>query len=338
MLPSTHNAFGWRPFFIVQAQFPVTHDPTLAMIQVKNLTKYYGKKAAVQDVNFYVNKGEILGFLGPNGAGKTTTMRILTAYMPPSEGVAKVGGFDVFSDSLEVRKRVGYLPESVPLYGDMTVCDYLDYVASLRRIDNRTRRVADVLEKVSMAEQADTLIGKLSKGMRQRVGIAQAIVHDPEVLILDEPTIGLDPKQIIEVRQLIRELGGEHTVILSTHILSEVEQICTRVLIINRGRIVAEDTPARLTARLEGGERVSLQTMHAPPDAAEMLQSLAEINGVTPVTVNSFEIECVESIDCRPALAQFVVAQGWGLLELRSIDISLEDIFLELTADRIMRV
>lgn len=305
------------------------------MIQVQKLTKYYGNKAAIREVSFRVDKGEILGFLGPNGAGKTTTMRILTAFMPPSEGVAKVGGYDVFADSLEVRKRVGYLPEAVPLYTDMTVCGYLDFVAALRKVDNRGRRVSDVLEKIDLVDQADTLIDKLSKGMRQRVGIAQAIVHDPQVLILDEPTIGLDPKQIIEVRQLIRALGGEHTVILSTHILSEVEQICNRVLIINRGQIVAEDTPTRLTARLEGGERVMLQTEQASTDAVEILQALPGIDKVIMIRPNTFEIDCCEDFDCRPVLAQVVVEKGWGLLELRTIDLSLEDIFLELTADQI---
>ena len=220
-------------------------DCTGIMIQAYQLTKYYGDTAAIRNVSFHVKKGEVLGFLGPNGAGKTTTMRILTAYMPPSDGLATVAGYDVFSHSLEVRKRVGYLPESVPLYTDMTVGGYLNYVAALRRVDQRARRVADTLTKVDLGRYADSLIGKLSKGMRQRVGIAQAIVHDPEVLILDEPTIGLDPKQIIEVRQLIRQLSGDHTIILSTHTLSEVEQICSRVLIINKGQIVAEDTPSR---------------------------------------------------------------------------------------------
>lgn len=303
------------------------------MIQAQNLTKYYGDRAAIREVSFDVGKGEILGFLGPNGAGKTTTMRILTAYMPPTDGVATVGGYDVFTHSLEVRKRVGYLPESVPLYDDMTVWGYLDFVAALRRIDNRAKRVEDSLARVGLAEQTSLLIGKLSKGMRQRVGIAQAIVHDPEVLILDEPTFGLDPKQIIEVRQLIRDLGGEHTVILSTHILSEVEQICNRVLIINKGRIVAEDTPVGLTARLEGGERVRLQTVQAPSDAVEILAALPEVDRVSILAPNTFEIESVTCADCRPVLAQWVVEQDWGLLELRPIDASLEDIFLELTAD-----
>jgi len=304
------------------------------MIQAQNLTKYYGETAAIRDVSFQVNKGEILGFLGPNGAGKTTTMRILTAYMPPSEGMASIAGYDVFTHSLEVRKRVGYLPESVPLYVDMTVQGYLDYVAALRRVDNRRKRVTDALEKVDMSSHAGMMIGRLSKGMRQRVGIAQAIVHDPEVLILDEPTIGLDPKQIMDVRQLIRQLGGEHTIILSTHILSEVEQICSRVLIINRGKIVAEDTPARLIARLEGGERVRLQTLQAPFDAVDTLQSLPEVSKVSVVTSNIFDVECARESDCRPALAQLVAEQGWGLVELRAIDASLEDIFLELTAEQ----
>ena len=312
---------------------PIGYETHL-MIQAQNLTKYYGDTAAIRDVSFHVNKGEVLGFLGPNGAGKTTTMRILTAYMPPSGGVATVAGYDVFTQSLEVRRRVGYLPESVPLYTDMTVAGYLNYVAALRKINDRSKRVADALAKVNLISYADTLISKLSKGMRQRVGIAQAIVHDPEVLILDEPTIGLDPKQIMEVRQLIRELGGEHTIILSTHILSEVEQICSRVLIINKGRIVAEDTPARLIARLEGGERVRLQTIQAPPNALEILESLTMIGRVSLVTPDTFEIECTRGSDCRPALAQFVVEQGWGLLEMRAIDASLEDIFLELTAEQ----
>jgi ABC-2 type transport system ATP-binding protein len=304
------------------------------MIQADSLTKHYGNHTAIQNVSFQVNKGEILGFLGPNGAGKTTTMRILTAYMPPSEGAASINGYDVFYDSLEVRKRMGYLPESVPLYNDMTVGDYLDYVAALRKIDNRAKRVKNVLEKVDLGDHTNLLIGKLSKGIRQRVGIAQAIVHDPEVLILDEPTIGLDPKQIIEVRKLIRELGGEHTVILSTHILSEVEQICSRVLIINKGRIVAEDTPASLTSRLEGGERVRLKVIEPPPKAVEFLRSLPQVNRVYPVNTNTFDLECAMGIDCRPTVAQFVVEKGWGLLELRAVGVSLEDVFLELTANQ----
>jgi ABC-2 type transport system ATP-binding protein len=307
------------------------------MIQANHLTKYYGHQAAIQNVCFHVARGEILGFLGPNGAGKTTTMRILTAYMPPSEGTALVNGFDVFYDSLEVRRRVGYLPESVPLYPDMTVSDYLDYVAALRKVNHRPKQVGEALDKVDLGAQRNLLIGKLSKGMRQRLGIAQAIVHDPEVLILDEPTIGLDPKQIMEVRKLIKDLGGEHTVILSTHILSEVEQICSRVLIINKGQIVAEDTPASLVLHLEGGERVRLKTLAAPVDAVKTLRALPEVSQVCKIDANTFELECSLGLDCRPAIAQFVVEKGWGLLELRMVNISLEDVFLELTADQQVR-
>jgi len=304
------------------------------MIQVENLTKYYGQYAAIQNVSFKVNKGEILGFLGPNGAGKTTTMRILTAYTPPSDGSAAVNGFDVFDDSLEVRKRVGYLPESVPLYNDMTVASYLDYVAALRRVNNRSRQVKTTIDKTNLGDQSNTLIGKLSKGIRQRVGIAQAILHNPQVLILDEPTIGLDPKQILEVRHLIKELRGDHTVILSTHTLSEVEQICNRILIINKGKIVAEDTPDSLLARLEGGERIRLKVNNAPSNAAEILYAMDEISGVCPLDANTFEIECGLGLDCRPVLAQFVVENGWELLELHTIGVSLEDVFLDLIAEQ----
>ncbi|MBN1221360.1 MAG: ABC transporter ATP-binding protein [Anaerolineae bacterium] len=307
------------------------------MIQADHLTKYYGHQAAIQNLSFHVARGEILGLLGPNGAGKTTTMRILTAYMPPSEGTALVNGFDVFHDSLEVRRRIGYLPESAPLYPDMTVSDYLNYVATLRKVNHRPKQVCETLEKVDLGAQRNLLIGKLSKGMRQRLGIAQAIVHDPEVLILDEPTIGLDPRQIMAVRKLIRDLGGKHTVILSTHLLSEVEQICSRVLIINKGQIVAEDTPANLILHLEGGERVRLKTLAAPADAVNTLRSLPEVSQVCQIDADTFELECSLGLDCRLAVAQLVVERGWGLLELRTVSISLEDVFLELTADQQVR-
>ena len=309
-------------------------DRPIVMIYAENLTKYYGHRIAIKNVNFSVQKGEILGFLGPNGAGKTTTMRILAAYMPPSDGTATVGGFDVFLDSLEVRKRIGYLPESVPLYTDMTVWDYLEFVAALRKVNNRSTRINEALQKVDLADRASTLIAKLSKGMRQRVGIAQAIVHDPEVLILDEPTIGLDPKQIIEVRQLIKSLAGKHTVILSTHILSEVEQICSRVLIINQGQIVAEDTPSGLAARLEGAERIRLRTQAAPIGALAKIQALAHVDKAIAVEANTFDIECVPWADCRADVARLAVDEGWGLLELNAVNVSLEDIFLELTAEQ----
>lgn len=304
------------------------------MIFAENLTKYYGPRLAIKNVSFKADKGEILGFLGPNGAGKTTTMRILTAYMPPSEGTATVCGYDVFLDSLQVRRCVGYLPESVPVYPDMTVWGYLDFVAALRQVNARAKQVKEALEKVNLGAQANILINKLSKGMRQRVGIAQAILHDPEVLILDEPTIGLDPKQITEVRQLIRSLGGERTVILSTHILSEVEQLCNRVLIINQGQIVAEDTPISLASRLRGNERILLRTCTAPSESVSILQSLPQINKVVAVAPNSFEIECASGSDCRADIAQLVVDQGWGLLQLNAVKASLEDVFLELTAEQ----
>src|SRR5512136_6819 len=229
------------------------------MIEVEGLTKDYGARRAINNLTFQAKTGEILGFLGPNGAGKTTTMRILAGYMPPTAGVARVAGFDVVDQSLEVRKRVGYLPETVPLYPDMSVFEYLKYMGDLRHIKNVEDRVEDVLEIVHMEERADGYISNLSKGMRQRIGLAQALLHEPEVLILDEPTIGLDPAQIREVRKLIREIGHQRTVLLSTHILSEAQQICDRVLIINKGEIVVEDTPERLQAGLTGVQRVSVR-------------------------------------------------------------------------------
>src|SRR5512136_1713571 len=229
------------------------------MIEVEGLTKDYGPRRAINNLTFSATRGEILGFLGPNGAGKTTTMRILSGYMPPSMGSARVAGFDVVEQSLEVRKRVGYLPETVPLYPDMTVFDYLKYMADLRHIKNAEARVHDVLGIVHMEERSNGYISNLSKGMRQRIGLAQALLHEPEVLILDEPTIGLDPAQIREVRLLIREIGKQRTVLLSTHILSEAQQVCDRVLIINKGEIVVEDTPERLQAGLTGVQRVSVR-------------------------------------------------------------------------------
>src|SRR5512136_105640 len=229
------------------------------MIQVTGLTKDYGTRRAIENLTFEANQGEVVGFLGPNGAGKTTTMRILAGYIPPTFGTAQVAGFDVVEESMEVRRRVGYLPETVPLYPDMTVFDYLKYMADLRHIKNAEDRVDDVLEIVHMNERANGYISNVSKGMRQRIGLAQALLHEPEVLILDEPTIGLDPAQIREARKLIREIGHQRTVLLSTHILSEAQQICDRVLIINKGEIVVEDTPERLQAGLTGVQRVSVR-------------------------------------------------------------------------------
>ncbi len=304
------------------------------MIEVKNLTKYYGSLAAIQEVSFTVEEGEVVGFLGPNGAGKTTTMRILTGFMPPSAGSARVAGYDVFDHSLEVRRRIGYMPETVPLYPEMTVSSYLNFMASLREVRHRGAKVDKVMELCHVESYADMLIGKLSKGYRQRVGLAQALVHDPEVLILDEPTIGLDPKQIIEVRELIRKLGKERTIILSTHILPEASQVCQRVLIIDEGRIVAEDTPEGLAARLKGAERIFLQ-VQAPPE--EMVAALQGIEGVTAVEAREdghYEIESALGADRRAHIAKTVVEHGWNLLEMRPVGMSLEEIFLKLTAEQ----
>jgi ABC-2 type transport system ATP-binding protein len=303
------------------------------MIDVKHLTKFYGDTPAIQDVTFHVEKGEILGFLGPNAAGKTTTMRILTSYLPPSDGTARVAGFDVFTQSLEVRKRIGYLPETVPIYPEMTVYSYLDFVARLRRVADRDTRIWEVMERLELDDWADELVGKLSKGYRQRVGLAQALVHNPEVLILDEPTIGLDPKQIIEVRKLIRELGQDHTIILSTHILPEVSQTCQRVIIINKGRIVAVDTPERLTARLKGAERIFLKLARADDGVDAALKTIKGVTTVEPRGDGAFEIETSLGVDRRADIAELVVHRGWGLLELRPMGMSLEDIFLQLTTE-----
>ena len=291
---------------------------------------------AVDDVSFRVERGEILGFLGPNGAGKTTTMRILTGYMPASEGKAFVAGFDVFANPLDAKRRTGYLPEAPPLYPDMTVREYLDFVARIKGVPpgERKSRVTSVMQETHVADMADRHCSKLSKGYKQRVGLAQALIHNPEVLILDEPTAGLDPKQIIETRQLIRGLAGNHTIVLSTHILPEVAQTCQRVVIINKGRVVAVDTPENLTARLTGAE-----TMYVQIDAlgAEAGPALAAIPGVTRVAVSDsgggFEVETERGTDVRRELAKTVVNRGWGLLELRPMRMSLEEIFLQVTTD-----
>ena len=307
------------------------------MIEVQNLTKRYGPFTAVDDVSFKAERGEILGFLGPNGAGKTTTMRILTGYMPPTDGKAMVGGYDVQEKPIEAKRRTGYLPETPPLYPEMTVRDYLDFCARIKGVPRgeRTARVKTSMERTRIADVAHRHCGKLSKGYRQRVGLAQALLHNPEVLILDEPTAGLDPKQIIETRQLVKQLGGDHTVILSTHILPEVSQTCHRVVIINKGRVVAIDSPDNLTTRLRGTETMFLQVDAAGADATAALQI---VPGVTQVrvaenrgAVTSLEIESESGRDVRRELAAAVVGRGWGLLELRPMRMSLEDVFLHLT-------
>jgi ABC-2 type transport system ATP-binding protein len=303
------------------------------MIRVEGLTKDYGPRRAIDQLTFHAGQGEIVGFLGPNGAGKTTTMRILTGYMPPTAGRAQVAGFDVVEQSLEVRKRVGYMPETVPLYNDMTVFEYLKYMADLRHLPKAADRVEDVLEKVHLEDRAGGLISRLSKGMRQRVGLAQAVLHEPDVLILDEPTIGLDPAQIIEVRNVIRELGRKHTVLLSTHILSEAQQVCNRVLIINKGRIVAEDTPERLQNRLAGSQRVRLKVGGDPDGLPQVIAQVAGVRLVDTRPAAEIEFEIEPGRDLRPEVARAVVNAGFDLLELRPVSLSLEEIFLQLTRD-----
>jgi ABC-2 type transport system ATP-binding protein len=303
------------------------------MIRVQGLTKDYGSRRAVADLNFETQQGEIVGFLGPNGAGKTTTMRILTGYMPPTEGSAQVAGFDVVEESLEVRRRVGYLPETVPLYTDMTALEYLTFMADLRKLPDSQDRAYETLEMVGMDGRANSYISSLSKGMRQRMGLAQALVHHPEVLILDEPTIGLDPAQVVEVRNLIREIGKQRTVLLSTHILSEAQQICDRVLIINKGKIIAEDTPQNLQSRLVGSERASVRVRGDGDGLAKVIQKVKGVRNVHAESTGALEFQFAPGQDVRPEVAKAVVAAGYDLLELRPVGMSLEEIFLELTRD-----
>jgi ABC-2 type transport system ATP-binding protein len=310
----------------------------MSVIEVEHVSKVYNGRKAVDDVSFKVEKGEILGFLGPNGAGKTTTMRILTCYMPSTEGTARVAGYDVFEESIEVRKRIGYLPENPPLYPEMAVQSYLNFVAKIKgtRSSQRRSQVDEVIGKCNLGDVRNRIIGKLSKGYKQRVGLAQALLNNPEVLILDEPTLGLDPKQIHEVRSLIKSLASTHTVILSTHILPEVSMTCNRVVIINKGKVVAMDTPEGLAHQMKGAERVSL-TVDGPMDAVR--DKLQSIDGVLRVQVKeesagsqtTYIVECQLDSDLRRVLAATVVSQGWGLLDLQGISMSLEDVFINLT-------
>ncbi|HEY2433804.1 MAG TPA: ABC transporter ATP-binding protein [Vicinamibacterales bacterium] len=311
------------------------------MIEVQHVTKRYGRVTAVDDVSFRVEPGEILGFLGPNGAGKTTTMRILTGYMPASEGRVSVAGYDVFTHPIEAKQRTGYLPETPPLYPDMTVREYLDFVARIKGVPpvERAARVDAVMKRTHVHDMAGRHCGKLSKGYRQRVGLAQAIIHNPDVLILDEPTAGLDPKQIIETRDLIRGLAGNHTIVLSTHILPEVSQTCQRVVIINKGRVVAVDTPENLTARLRGAETLYVQIDAAGGDAATALGNVPGVTRVAPADQRTdsgaFEVESERGRDIRRELAREIVTRGWGLLELRPMRMSLEDVFLQVTTEEL---
>jgi len=313
------------------------------MIKVEGLTKRYARTVAVDNISFEVEKGQIVGFLGPNGAGKTTTMRVLTCFLPPTAGTAQVAGFDVLEQPLEVKKRIGYLPETPPLYPDMEVGEYLIFVGKLKGLTSADvpKRVAEVCDRCAITDVKSKLIGKLSKGYRQRVGLAQAILHNPDVLILDEPTSGLDPKQIIETRELIRSLAGDHTIILSTHILSEVEHSCERVIIINQGKLVAQDTVTNLTNRLRGSESVAveIQTSNGNLNHADVRQRLEQVAGVSRVVLKdtrdnhcAFEVESLQGRSIRAELARAVVTSGWDLNELRPVGFSLEDIFLQLTA------
>ena len=307
------------------------------MITVENLSKRYATKTAIEGMSFQVEKGEILGFLVPNGAGKTTTMRIITGYMPASEGTVRVDGYDVFDNPLDVRRRIGYLPENPPLYLEMTVTGYLRFVAKIKGVpkDKIHQEVARVMERASIADVKERIIAKLSKGYKQRVGIAQALLNDPPVLILDEPTIGLDPKQIHEVRELVKDLAGQHTVVLSTHILPEVEQTCHRVIIIDRGKIVAVDTPQNLRLQLQGAERVSIEVQGPASEIISKLKAMPGVVNIQKIAENDsrhrFQVEGVLRKDIRSDLARTIVQNGWGLYELQSATMSLEDIFLKLT-------
>jgi len=313
------------------------------MIKVDGLTKRYARTVAVDNISFEVEKGQIVGFLGPNGAGKTTTMRVLTCFLPPTAGTANVAGYDVIQHPMEVKKRIGYLPETPPVYPEMEVAEYLNFVGRLKGIGSGEihRRVDDVLGRCAIGDVRSKLIGKLSKGYKQRVGIAQAIIHNPAVLILDEPTSGLDPKQIIEIRELLRQLAGEHTIILSTHILSEVEHSCERVIIIAQGKLVAIDSVANLTNRLRGSEAVAVEVQAADgrPDPSDVQQRLEQVSGVSRVVMKDskdgrlqFEIESLQGRQIRSDVARTVVNAGWNLNELRPVGLSLEEIFLQLTA------
>ncbi len=314
------------------------------MITVEGLTKRYGPTVAVDDISFSVEKGQIVGFLGPNGAGKTTTMRVLTCFLPPTHGTAHIAGFDVLEQPIEVKRRIGYLPETPPLYPEMEVAEYLEFTGRLKGVpaSDVKRRVDEVIGLCALGDVRNKLISKLSKGYRQRVGLGQAIVHNPDVLILDEPTAGLDPKQIIETRQLIKDLAraGAHTIILSTHILPEVEQTCEQVIIINKGRLVATDSVENLTHRLRGAETIAVEVEGhgGAPDNAAIQRKLEQVAGVSRVVLKNsrdsrslFEVESLQKGAIRADLARAVVNSGWDLTELRPLALSLEEIFLELT-------
>ena len=305
------------------------------MIDVKNLTRYYGTRRAINNLSFQIEKGEVVGFLGPNGAGKSTTMNIISCILSASSGSVKINGFDTFEQSLEIRKVIGYLPETPPLYPDMVVTDYLNFSAGIRGVDAKqaTAAVQRVLEKCSLKDVGHRIIGRLSKGYQQRVGLAQAMVHDPEILILDEPTIGLDPIQIIEIRKLIQELAAEHTIILSSHILPEITQICKRVIIINEGEIAAVDSLGGLTASLRKSERLSLTVRKSEGNVLEELKELDQVISITKGEDNQYFIECKLSSNLQDEIAKLALANHWGIVELKPMSMTLEDIFLKLTLE-----
>lgn len=305
------------------------------MIEIQGLTKSYGGTKAIENLNFSVKKGEVVGFLGPNGAGKSTTMKIITGYMAPSEGAVTVGGYDVYENPIEVKKKIGYLPEIPPVYLDMYVEDYLKYVAQLKHVSSSelSKKVDRALDKTNLGDVRKRLIGNLSKGFRQRVGIAEAIVSEPEILILDEPTVGLDPKQVAEIRTLIQTLAGEHTVILSTHILPEVQATCKRIIIINKGKIVAEDTLEQLNRHVSGSSRVLIRTKKGDAQSLANIQSIAGVLGYEFSSPSNFYVD-VKSLDVTDQIAEYVVSKGLGLLELTPQTNNLEDIFIKLTSEK----
>jgi ABC-2 type transport system ATP-binding protein len=310
------------------------------MIEIQNLTKSFGEIKAVKNISFNVEKGEILGFLGPNGAGKSTTMNIITGYIPSSEGSVKVCGYDILENPTEVKKRIGYLPEQPPLYMDMTVSEYLNFCSDLKMVDGKLKKgqMADIMELVKITDVRNRLVKNLSKGYKQRVGLAQALVGSPDVLILDEPTVGLDPKQIIEIRKLIKALGKEHTIILSSHILPEVSAVCERVVIINKGEIVAVDTPENLSKGFGSASKLSV-TVAGPKGSIKGL--IKDIYGVKYVEVNlekekdivNYVVESDKEVDVRRPLFFAMAKAGYPILELKSMDMTLEDIFIHLVTD-----
>ncbi|MCK5255514.1 MAG: ATP-binding cassette domain-containing protein [Deltaproteobacteria bacterium] len=310
------------------------------MIEVENLTKYYGEIRGIEDVSFSIKKGEITGFLGPNGSGKTTTMRILTCFFPPNSGRARVAGYDVIENPIEVRRRIGYVPETVPLYPDMKVKTYLNFVAEAKRMEKgqRRRKINEIMEQCGILGVSHRLVGNLSKGYRQRVGLAQALINDPEVLILDEPTIGLDPKQVVEIRQFIKNLAGERTIILSTHILSEVSMTCERVIIIHEGKIVAVDTPENLMGRLQKTSRTLIQIEGGQQEVKDKLKTIPGVinileKGESSPGVFFYEVESEKEREISGALSYLVYSNNWKLVEMRAMKMSLENIFIELTKE-----